>query len=355
MPARAGPTIRSVFIPKEWRAMAFMSWSPGTISATIACREGIMMPIAIPCKSDATTNIHQDHSISVLKNCMVSERPIPKEIKAEAIVKLSPAKPASIEFASGSVRIQVDGVSTTDITFQLLDRYGNPIPDSEIATSASLGSTPPVATADGEKYVISFTPPGSEAGSEGQSTIAASIGDVRAETTIALDHRSSLMGLTPSVGFLTNLKNVHAPLFSLPIDWNIWFTRSGLSLGVDLGYFFYKGTFDPENYSSTLHGFVFGASVGYRIKVKQKLLISPLLAVGGLLLGNEIKQEGLEERSEGTLQLYGRLAIESGYRVGPGYIVCRVDYMLAKANKLQLFSGRIGGLGVHLGYRFAFL
>lgn len=167
---------------------------------------------------------------------------------------------------------------------------------------------------------------------------------------IAGDFPTYFMGITPGAGFLTNLKNVHTPLFSVPVDWHLRFLP-GLHLGVDLGYFFYVGTYDPEDYRTTLHGFLFGAFLGYRIRAARWLFITPLAEGGGLLLGNRISLGGAETMGEAAPQAYGRFGVETGFRVGRGHLALRIDYMLAKADNLELFSGRIGGLNFDIGYR----
>ena len=126
-------------------------------------------------------------------------------------------------------------------------------------------------------------------------------------------------------------------LFSLPVDWHLRFLE-GLHLGLDLGYFFYVGSYDPENYRSTLHGFLFGAFLGYRIRATPWLFITPLAEGGGLLLGNRIEREGAETMGEAAVEAYGRAGVETGFQVGKGHIVLRIDYMFAKVDSLELFS-----------------
>jgi hypothetical protein len=279
---------------------------------------------------------------------------LPKNIGviAEATVKLVAAEPTAIAFEPVAKPIPADGVSTTGIPFKLLDQFGNFVPMQEVAIAAALGTTPPLATADQDRYLVPFTPPFVRGRKTKDSAVRASIGDVHAETKVPLTTRRYLMAVTPSFGFLTSMDGLNAPYFSAPIDWSFWFALPGLHLGLDFGYYFDKDATSPSRVIASVHALVFGLFVGYRIYVIPKLFLSPLFSLGALFIWSEVRQEATGDLTDNAGQLYVRGVLEMGYRLGPGHIVLKLAYLHANTDKIQSFDGRIGGLSIHAGYRF---
>ncbi len=262
------------------------------------------------------------------------------------------ARPSTITIEGTSRPIPADGWSTRRLKAKVQDEFGNPAMKDYLAISVTEGSTPPTANTKGDTYIIPYTPPLSRGRAPKTATITATIGDISGAVTVHLTNRTHVIAVTPRVGYLTNLKHVHAPYFSIPIELNLWFIVTGLHLIADVGYYFSKATYSDEDFTSTFHAVPLSGALGYRLAFTPKVFMGLSAGAGAHLIWNRSERAGSYNLIDNATELgiHGTLSV--GVRAGPGFLEIKGGYIYAKSKKISSLSGNVGGLNFQLGYRF---
>jgi hypothetical protein len=156
---------------------------------------------------------------------------------AALTVPLSPSAPAKAHIDFGPSPVHADGVAHL-LRVRIEDRFGNPVPDAQLAAAADAG-TVSAPSADGAgAYAATYTPPLSRERGGAMVQVRA----VAAESIVRLPLLATpaRAALTPKLGGLTNFGRTSSPLAALELG--LRFEALGLPFAalLEASYFFTK-------------------------------------------------------------------------------------------------------------------
>jgi hypothetical protein len=274
---------------------------------------------------------------------------------AHAEIEILPGPPARLTLSASADEVLADGAHDVDLTAEVLDAHGNPVPDALPVLTASVGRLgPPRAQGAGRTSVV-YRPP---AEGSGQAIIRAAVAsEVSDEIRIRLRAPPRRFGVAVSAGIEHNLARIGAPLAALEGSFRL---SGSLFLLAGAGYFGNEidaATPDgPSGGASTLRLDAVPLWVGVAYRFENGSIWTPTIRAGAAAVISRVEarpsfQDAIVERG---VQPAGfvRAGVEMG--LGPGGVLLEIGYLLAPWLGSEVVTGRLGGLSGRLGYRFAF-
>ncbi len=239
-------------------------------------------------------------------------------VKRDVTLALRPGKPNQVVVDAGKHEGIADGRSPVSITFKVLDRQGNPVPNAPVTVKADSGAAePPRPTGDG--YEVRYLPPLSFEPTGASLTIQAE-GNARAVMPIRLAAAENMLLLGARAGYNTNLGSLQTPAVGVDVGVRMLFLHPrlfstlGLSVTSSLPLQGQTCPSDPAITSSVLIP-AGTLQLQYRVPLGDFTAWGGAGPVIGVVFGR-IVQEGSPERSERLLALGAEGAAGIGYRIG---------------------------------------
>ncbi|GAC1340038.1 MAG: hypothetical protein NVSMB23_09800 [Myxococcales bacterium] len=162
---------------------------------------------------------------------------------AKLSVPLLAAAPARAEIDFGPAKVRADGAARLRLRMRVEDRFGNPVPDAQLAAAAEPGTVTAPASEGAGAYAALYTPPLSREG--GGALVHVRVGAAEGLARIPLLGSPARAALTPKLGALTNFGRLRSPLAALELG--LRFEAFGLPFAavLEASYFFTAHANDP--------------------------------------------------------------------------------------------------------------
>ncbi|MCO4773825.1 MAG: hypothetical protein KDA24_27585 [Deltaproteobacteria bacterium] len=271
-------------------------------------------------------------------------------------VSISPGRIASIRPTVDPPVLYTGPRAVATVTFEVLDRAGQPVQDAELSVSATEGALGEVRGADAGRYLVELQPAAGERTREVQITATAE--GATATATLLLEPRPVDRALSLAAGVHSNLRKVTSPALSLDLDARLpFFNRSTL---MRLGISTYGATEivpseTDDDVRVTLRVVPITAALLARREAGGRgvwLGLGAVIAGYGLgaSYGPERFGTGIGVLTPGPLVLAG-----AGQRFSGGEIMVEARFTgLSGPTGDISFSKQVGGLSLLLGYRLIY-
>jgi hypothetical protein len=133
---------------------------------------------------------------------------------AALTVPLIPSAPAKAHIDFGPSPVHADGVAHL-LAVRIEDRFGNPVPDAQLAAGAEPGTVSPPEANGAGAYAASYTPPLSR--ERGDALVRVRAAAAEGTVRVPLLASPARAALTPKVGGLTNFGRIRSPLAALEL------------------------------------------------------------------------------------------------------------------------------------------
>lgn len=270
-------------------------------------------------------------------------------------LELVAGKPERLDLRAGAKRVLTDSGAQVGIEARVADAQGNPIPQPNLAFTASRGDLSPAVAAGAGILTATYRPP---PGAEGPAVIrAAGYENLAAEIRLELQPPPPRFGLAVSTGLEHNLQRIGAPLVA--VEGSVRLT-AGLFAAAGLGWFGQlidaacpAGALDCSS-DLRLDALPFWLGLSYRFENATRFTPALGLGAAGVWSRVEVSNDFQPTQQHTAVSPGGYARAGLDVTVGPGGILLELGYLYAEWLGNDAVAGRLGGLSARLGYRFAF-
>ncbi len=269
--------------------------------------------------------------------------------------ELVAGKPERLDLQAGAERVLTDSGARVRIEARVTDAQGNPIPQPNLAFTASRGDLSPAVAAGAGMLTATYRPP---PGAEGPALIrAAGYENLAAEIRLHLRSPPPRFGLAVTTGLEHNLQRIGAPLVAVEGSMRL---TAGLFVAAGLGWFGQRvdaacpsGTIDCSS-DLRLDALPFWAGLSYRFENATRFTPAVGLGAAGVWSRVAVSNDFQPAQQHTAVSPGGYARAGLDVTAGPGGILLELGYLYAEWLGDDAVAGRLGGLSARLGYRFAF-
>ena len=263
-------------------------------------------------------------------------------------LELRGAEPRSLAVTADDDTLAADGESTTTVSVEALDRFGN-VAFATVQAEAE-GHIGPFSRQPDGRFVATYTAPNEPGGLDDEITVRAH-GHTDA-ITIELYPPKKRIELSVRAGYLTNFAQVSAPMAALVGDFRLPVLSDNLIVGIDAS-FFYAELSGPD---TTTGEMIDAHATAFPLlgRLVYELPIGAFALRGGAAAGALLVQTYAEGRLIGDVTRFSTRfgatpLLGGGVELGPGRALVELGYLYATIDD-GAFSGQLGGFHATAGY-----